>query len=360
MKKKIAVITGWSHDKIGGVENYSSICYENWQDKYEITEFPTLKTGAGNFKVRTKNPQVKIDYSLVGKKPSAFWWLRLYKKTIMKKIYQNFDVVVINAVFPPQKWINHEKSILVQHMHTKWYSLKGKKWPLSLGQFFITLFFGVGTFTNAFKNAQNVVFFIPQTAAKTKTKNINYIPLSTNSKNTIHDQKKNRQYFIFLGRLDNKQKNIIALTKIANLNNDLHIYGMGSNKKIIDKKLIDQTQYKGFIKNPEVSNLLQTSKALLLTSNYEGFSMVIVEALSNGTPVIMFDTFASANFFAKSSAVFLIKKNDIKAFNAKIQWLRNLPQDEYQKISNHALNFAREHLSQEIFWQNWTNVLERF
>lgn len=359
-KLKIAVITGWTHNKIGGVENYCAICYENWGEKYEITEFPLLETGLGNFQVRSKNEKITIDYSLLGKKPYSIMWMGTYKQTVMKKIYQTFDIVILNTSFPPRKWITHPKSVLVQHMHNKWYALGGKDWKVSMGQFFSTLFFGVGTFTNALKNAKNVVFFVPETYEQTKANNIFYIPLTSHLSHEIKTYPVIRNNFSFIGRLENQQKNITALIKLANWNREINIYGHGNMIKKLNNKLQDKSQYRGPAKKAQINEILQTTKALLITSHYEGFPTIAVEALSNGVPIIMFDTFNSVKFFEKSGAVFIIEKNNLLEFNQKINWLKNLPPQEYQKITQNALTFAKTYLSKEMFWSNWDKVLQTF
>lgn len=356
---KIAVISGWAHYQLGGAENYCALCYQDWASKYHVVEFPVLKTGLGEKQVRAKNPHVQIDESLLGWKPYSIIWAKTYRQKTMKKIYQNYDLVILNITFPPRKWINHSKTILVQHMHKKWYTLLGKNWKVSFAQFFTSILFGVATLTNTFKNAQNVVFFTEETKAPTKAKNVFFIPLAHKQKPILKNQKNNRKNFGFIGRLENQQKNIKDLIKIANVNSDVIIYGSGSYEKKIKRKLRNVNQFKGLITNQNIDQTMQELKCLIITSNFEGFPFTIVEALSNGTPVIAFKTFESLDFFIKSKAVFSVPPGDIEAFNQKITWLRNLSAKKYQEISDNALIFAKEHLSQELFWKKWEQTLQK-
>ncbi len=356
---KIAVISGWSHYKLGGAENYCALCFQDWAPKYHVVEFPVLKTGLGDKKVRPQNPQIEIDESLLGWKPHSIVWAKAYPRKKTKKIYEKFDLVILNITMPPRKWINHPKTILVQHMHNKWYTLLGKDWKIIFGQFFSSILFGVGTIINAFKKAHNVVFFAKETTAPTTAKNVFYIPLAHKNLSQFTITKTSGQNFGYIGRLENQQKNIRDLIKIANDNKDVVIYGSGTHLRMLKQKLKNFNQYKGLITKQEIDLIMQELRCLIITSNFEGFPFTIVEALSNGTPVIAFNTFQSLDFFVKSKAVFLIPRGDIKAFNQKISWMRNLNDQEYQKISKDAVDFAKKHLTQETFWRNWDNVLKQ-
>jgi len=98
---------------------------------------------------------------------------------------------------------------------------------------------------------------------------------------------------IFMGRLE-KEKNPLRLIEIAKilkkLNNNfvLDVYGTGSleneiKKKIVEYKLEKNVFLKGFTTN---KNIYKNYSLLWLTSIYEGFGLVIIEAKANGIPTI--------------------------------------------------------------------------
>lgn len=356
---KIAVITNGVHFDMGGVEKYSSLLYEYFSHEHEIVEFPTLSVKKNKLPDKVANEKITINYSLLGWKPHLIVWGGAYTRKNYNNIFNNFDLVIINAMFVPAKWISHPKVILVQHMNKDWYQLNWKKPLISLGKLINYFLFKVSTITNPFKGVKNAVFFAEETAAFTKGKKF-YLPLAHKNQNDIKLTNYPRQGFVWISRLDNHQKNVKAIVRLANINPDINIYGMGHSKNIINKSLINQNQYKGYVSKNEVDNILQQTKALIITSNFEGFPFSAVEALSNGTPIILFDTFDAAKFFATSEAVFLIPKGDIKSLNEKISWIRNLNAEDYQKLSEKAIKFAQTNFSKESFWVKWIQLINNF
>ncbi len=103
-------------------------------------------------------------------------------------------------------------------------------------------------------------------------------------------QKKNlfRENYICVGRLS-KQKNFdLAIKAFASTNKILNIYGIGPEEKKL-KKLISNLNCKNVIIHGFVEDIIDkisSSKGLVVTSNFEGFSNVIIEALACGTPII--------------------------------------------------------------------------
>lgn len=103
--------------------------------------------------------------------------------------------------------------------------------------------------------------------------------------------------FIYVGRLELKaQKNLLelfdSLRIIKSLNWKLEIFGTGDDlskaKEICQQyEIFDKVVFKGWVENPW--SKIESASAMVLTSKFEGFPMVIGESLSRGLPVISSD-----------------------------------------------------------------------
>jgi UDP-D-galactose:(glucosyl)LPS alpha-1,6-D-galactosyltransferase len=159
--------------------------------------------------------------------------------------------------------------------------------------------------------------------------------------------------FIFVGRLDNKQKNISfmlkALSKIGPPNWELIIIGEGNDRKVLmalskNLGISDKIKWHGFKTNP--FNDLQEVSALLLTSRFEGFGMVLVEANQRGIPVISSDCLSGPeDIVIPGINGHLYKEGDMNSFIDLLEKSCNneLPLASPEEISKTALRFNEEY-----------------
>lgn len=103
---------------------------------------------------------------------------------------------------------------------------------------------------------------------------------------------KNREYFMFLGRIDRlKGINILLENWKVIKEQKLVIVGSGPEEdnvvRYIKQNNMDNVKFLGVKNKIEAMKILSKAKALIVPSQwYEGFPMIIVEALSQGVPVI--------------------------------------------------------------------------
>ena len=70
------------------------------------------------------------------------------------------------------------------------------------------------------------------------------------------------------------------------------------------------------------------------------------------------NTFLNASFLIDDSRGKLINNFDPQAWVDAINEIMNLNNDDYQKLSNNCLQFAKENLSLEQFNEKWLKVIE--
>lgn len=111
---------------------------------------------------------------------------------------------------------------------------------------------------------------------------------------------KSKNIVVFIARLEGSKRIdylISILKEIAPkyLNWEFHIYGDGAERitveKFIKKMRLSNLKFYGPTNN--VSSVLQTAKVLLMTSEYEGWGLVLTEAMANGVVPIAFDSYLS-------------------------------------------------------------------
>ena len=107
----------------------------------------------------------------------------------------------------------------------------------------------------------------------------------------IEDKNTKKKLFVFIGRLDDSSKKLTrAINVIKNLKNvEFWIIGDGPDKKMYEKevakeKLEKRIKFLGAKKNPYP--YIQKADYIILTSDYEGFPVTYLEAITLNKPII--------------------------------------------------------------------------
>ena len=211
----------------------------------------------------------------------------------IKNIINNNDIVIVSS---PSAAIFMPKIKFILEIHTSYkYFFKG---------------FGVGRLQTLLMRKPSLTIFRTKFDSDHAPKYLNpiYIYNFFDNSNIKVNTKLIKNKIIFMGRLE-KEKNPLRLIEIANIlktkNNNfiLDIYGTGSLEKKIKNKIkeyhLEKNVFlKGFTNN---KNIYKNYSLLWLTSIYEGFGLVIIEAKANKIPCI------STNF---NNGVYEIITND--------------------------------------------------
>lgn len=169
--------------------------------------------------------------------------------------------------------------------------------------------------------------------------------------------------FINIGRLIHQKGQIylieafkIVKSKIKDAR--LVIIGEGELRKDLEAKikalnLEDSVILTGYATNPY--KYLKNSKIFVLSSIYEGFGNVLIEAMYMGLPVIAFDSFGGHTEIIDKEFGILIKEKDQEALaNAMIELLTNEEKRKHYALSSleRAKRYACEHFVEELLGLN--------
>lgn len=171
----------------------------------------------------------------------------------------------------------------------------------------------------------------------------------------MSNQSSENRPFLFVGRLTN-QKNLPVLLAAFreylthNPNSELHIYGTGNLEQTLRRTVLDlstKIHWKG--KASHIQELMKLYKCLILPSYYEGFGLVLLEAMQSRIPILASNTSAipevlgndNPGLFSpsdKSALVALLKLMDDRNFRKTLLEIQSArlklfdPKDMAQKI----------------------------
>ncbi len=135
---------------------------------------------------------------------------------------------------------------------------------------------------------------------------------------------------------------------------EIHVYGEGGDSLIADNPAI--VRHGKFV-HGDVDAIFEKIKVLLVPSRTEGFGFVIAEALANGTPCVVADTFLNAGYLVNADRGALMDGFDPGDWFRAIERLSNLPQGDYERIAKNCRSFWSERLNPEIFETKWLDLI---
>jgi glycosyltransferase involved in cell wall biosynthesis len=191
--------------------------------------------------------------------------------------------------------------------------------------------------------------------------------LSPNSMSTAvkyYDIMPRENVALFVGRLHNDQKNLTGLLNIwAKTKKDggwtLKIVGDGPDRQKLEKlvdtlNLRDSVSFTGWISDP--SQIMQSAKLICFTSFYEGFGLVMVEAMANGLPIVAYDLpYGPSDLISDGKDGLLIPYLDEAAFAQKLSGLM-ADEDRISEMSE-AAKIKSEQFSVDKITDLW---IEKF
>lgn len=133
---------------------------------------------------------------------------------------------------------------------------------------------------------------------------------------------------LFVGRLSNEKGIHTLLRAWRNVDFPLRIAGSGPLKDAILSSELECIVYMGLISSEKISQEMQTASFLVMPSEwYEGFPMVLVEAMAHGLPVIASRLGSMVELVENGVTGLHFSPGDGADLAAKIQWAIEHPED---------------------------------
>lgn len=292
----------------GGIGRITSIkanyLVQNKHDVYIITTDQDNKPSYYDLDERVKLINLNINFQnqgngLIKKIVQKVSKMHRYKKELLKYVYKIKPDVIISTFTNEAgflyKFKDGSKKVLECHFNHDIYLCKTKAFKTP---FYLRLYYLYKTKVNDKLVNYYDAFVVLTEEDKIlwgKKKNIHVIPNMLSHLPSFQSQLINKQV-IAIGRLDAQKKfdRLIQIWyRVCKENKEWHlnIYGQGSDEEMLNK-LIEKLNLQEFVTiNKPVKDVLAkcvNSSILAMTSTYEGWGLVLTEAMSCGVPCIAY------------------------------------------------------------------------
>lgn len=277
---------------------------------------------------------------------------KLREKLTLKKVKQELEKIIVFS-FPQETYLLKDikaKKILVQHTNFE--------------HFIKSYCENDNRYINFIKTIDILVVLSPYDVKKFKEKfelkdeQIKVIRHSSTIPIAEKRKEKNKK-LIMIGRIDNNSKRfdlaIRAMKKLQDFT--LDIYGDVYNQKdmrllqeIMEKEKITNVNFKGGTN--KVQKRLDESGIFIMTSDYEGYPITLIEAIRRGLPVVLRNTFDSAADIVIDNGVLLEKEWNEDKFVEVVKKVY----DNYEYYSENSKKLGERH-SPEVIKKEWDKLL---
>ncbi|MBT4004771.1 MAG: glycosyltransferase [Candidatus Pacebacteria bacterium] len=170
----------------------------------------------------------------------------------------------------------------------------------------------------------------------------------------VNNFKKNiNEYYVCLSQLY-KQKGIhLAIEACNELQKKLIVIGAGPEEKRLRRIAGPTIEFKGFIKDAEVTKILNKAKAILYPSIEEDFGLSPVEALAHGVPIIAYKSGATPEYVIPNITGLLFNEYSVKSLKKAILKFEN------KKWSSHKCYKFSQKFSEDKFHQQILELIDK-
>ena len=173
----------------------------------------------------------------------------------------------------------------------------------------------------------------------------------------LENEKQKNKKLIIVARLDNNQKRLdLAIKAMKKLSDfTLEIYGAGPDEEIL-RELIKQENLENNVflmgATNKVKEKLDECGIFIMTSDHEGYLITSIEAMRRGLPIILRNTFESAQDIIKNNGILLDKEWNEDKFAETVRKIY----DNYEFYSKNAVEIGKRH-DFEIIKSQWEELI---
>lgn len=189
--------------------------------------------------------------------------------------------------------------------------------------------------------------------------------LRKNSKLNTQNSRLKTHQIIMLARLMPQKRIDLMIEVWAKLAKEfpewsVKVLGEGMLRPQLEEKIRTLGLQKSFLLPGEVKDVtdeLEASDILCLTSEYEGFGIVLIEAMAKGIPVIAFEYVGVHDIINDNVDGFIVPFGDVDAYAQKLRQLMT-EKDIYERLSTAALSSVHK-FDKELVMQKWDKLFQK-
>ncbi len=279
----------------------------------------------------------------------------------LKKLVSKDDKIIIFSpnylLYIPKHILKNNTVILVQTNKMEVYFTKFSK-PIFKKYYKYLDYFAIFTQYDM-KKLKNI---FPDIIKNIREK-VEYIPRACTI-SPPEKEKKIGKNLVVIGRIMEDQKNFSGLVEIMKLlpkDFNLNIYGNGPEVEIkkLHEKIANFNNIKFHGPTTNVKEKLEENSIFLMTSFYEGFSNTLVEARSQGLPIVAYDTFEALPWLIKDGENgFIIPFEDTQKFSDAILKILS-SETKYSEMSKAAIKMSESTEYSKVM-EKWMNIIKSF
>lgn len=173
---------------------------------------------------------------------------------------------------------------------------------------------------------------------------------------------------LFAGRLD-KAKGVDAAIKVARATNrpmkvvgDIvrSPQGLQQYKELVTEIKKGGIDYLGHIHFTKMSKLYENAKLFLFPVNWpEAFGLVMIEAMSCGTPVVAFNCGSVPEIIKDGVTGFICSPGDLNCMAKKVKEIYEMPEEKYQAMRRACRKHVEENFTVQKMIDGYEKVYEK-